>query len=323
MGNAIVIEQHGGPEVLTLRDHDPGEPGEGMLRVKVAAAGVNYIDTYQRSGQYPVGFPYSLGLEGAGVIEAVGRSVSEFSVGHRVVWTSVPGSYASAVLVPAASAVRIPERATTEQAAAVMLQGMTAHYLVNGVRETKQTDVALVHAAAGGTGLLLTQMLKRAGAQVIATCGSEEKAKLVREAGADHVILYRDTDFAAAVRNITDNRGVDVVYDGVGQATFEGSVASLRPRGLLALFGQSSGPVPPFDLGRLALAGSLFITRPTLLHYTQSRAELLLRANAVLAMVAGRGLAVRIGGRFPLAQAADAHRALESRETTGKLLLIP
>lgn len=321
--NAIVIETTGGPEVLALRDHDPGAPGEGMLRVKVTAAGVNYIDTYQRTGLYPVSLPYVLGLEGAGVVEGVGANVSEFVVGDRVAWTSVPGSYATYVNVAALRAVKIPAKATTENAAAVMLQGMTAHYLVHGIREPKTTDVALVHAAAGGTGLLLTQMLKRAGVRVIATCGSEAKAKLVREAGADDVILYRDEDFASQARRLTDGRGVDVVYDGVGQATFDGSLASLCPRGMLALFGQSSGPVPPFDLGRLAIAGSLFITRPTLLHYTQSRAELLLRANAVLAMLAGGGLRVHIGARYPLAQAADAHRALESRATTGKLLLIP
>ncbi len=323
MGKAIVIEAHGGPEVLTLRDHDPGAPMDGMLRVKVAAAGVNYIDTYHRTGLYPVGFPFTMGLEGAGVVEAIGGGVTEFAVGDRVAWTSVPGSYATYVNVPVLRAVKVPKKATTEHAAAVMLQGMTAHYLAHGVREPKTTDVALVHAAAGGTGLLLTQLLKRAGMRVIGTCGSEEKAALVREAGADDVILYRNTDFASDVRRLTDGIGVDVVYDGVGQATFEGSLASLRPRGMLALFGQSSGVVPPLDLARLAALGSLFITRPTLVHYTQSRAEFLLRANAVLSAVAGGGLRVRIGGHHMLDQAADAHRALESRETTGKLLLLP
>lgn len=323
MGDAIVMESVGGPDVLSLRAHDPGEPGEGMLRVKVAAAGVNYIDTYHRTGLYPVGLPYVMGVEGAGTVEAVGDHVTEFAVGDRVAWTSVPGSYATHVNVPVLRAVKVPQRAMIEQAAAVMLQGMTAHYLTHGVRETKRNDVALVHAAAGGTGLLLTQMLKRAGARVIATCGNAEKAKLVRAAGADDVILYRDEDFVGATRKLTDNIGVDVVYDGVGQSTFEGSLASLKQRGMLALFGQSSGPVPPFDLGRLAAYGSLFITRPTLIHYTQSRAELLVRANAVLAALAGGGLSVRVGARFPLAKAADAHRALESRETSGKLLLIP
>lgn len=323
MGNAIVMDGYGGPEVLTLQSHDPGAPPDGILRVKVAFSGVNYIDTYQRTGKYPVGLPYTMGLEGAGTVEAIGPDVTEFAVGDRVAWASVPGSYATHVWVPALRAVKIPAKASTENAAAVMLQGMTAHYLVHGLREPKTTEVALVQAAAGGTGLLLTQLLKRAGLTVIGTCGSEEKAQLAREAGADHVVLYRHEDVAANVRKFTDGRGVDVVYDSVGQATFEGSLASLRPRGLLALFGMSSGAVPPFDLSRLAGSGSLFITRPTLLHYTDSRAELLLRANAVLSALAGGGLRPRIGARFPLSEAADAHRALESRDISGKILLIP
>ncbi len=323
MGQAIFVRETGGPEVLSLEPHEPGEPGSGQVRVRVAAAGLNFIDVYFRAGLYPRSLPFVAGLEGAGVVEAVAPGVRTLAMGDRVAWAAVPGSYADAVIAPESQLVRVPDRVSDEQAAALMLQGMTAHYLVHGTRETRSGDVALVHAAAGGVGLLLIQVLKTAGAEVIGTCSTEEKAKLAREAGADTLILYTECDFSEEVRRITDGRGVDVVYDSVGRTTFEGSLRSLRPRGLLALFGQSSGVVPPFDLNRLNPLGSLFITRPSLAHYTRERAELEQRANHVLGAVADGTLKVRIGARFPLGQAAQAHRALEGRTTSGKVLLIP
>jgi NADPH2:quinone reductase len=323
MGRAIVMEATGGPEVLRATSHDPGPPGGGAVRVKVAAAGVNFIDTYFRTGAYPAPLPFVLGLEGAGEVEGVGPDVHELAVGDRVAWASVPGSYADAVVAPADRLVRVPAGVSLETAAAAMLQGMTAHYLVHGVRETRRGDTALVHAAAGGVGLLLVQMLREAGARVIGTCSTAEKEALAREAGAHEVIRYRDADFADETRRLTAGRGVDVVYDGVGRTTFDGSLRALRVRGLCVLYGQSSGPVPPLDLQRLNQGGSLFVTRPSLTHYTQDRAELDLRAGAVLSAIAAGTLHVRIGARRPLAEAADAHRALEGRATTGKVLLLP
>ena len=323
MGEAIFVREIGGPEVLRLEAHDPGEPGPDAVRVRVAAAGVNFIDIYFRTGVYPRPLPFVCGLEGAGVVETAGAGVSRFAPGDRVAWAGVPGSYASHVIAPADRVVAIPAGVADDVAAASMLQGMTAHYLAHGCRETRPGDVALVHAAAGGTGLLLVQILTRAGATVIGTCSTEEKAALARDAGADHVIRYSEEDFAEAVQRLTDGRGVDVAYDSVGQSTFEGSLRSLRPRGLLVLFGQSSGVVPPFDLNRLNAAGSLFVTRPSLAHYTQDRTELEKRAAAVLRAVADGELAIRIGAEFPLTRAADAQRALESRATAGKLLLRP
>ena len=323
MSKAVVINETGGPEVMKLEEHDPGAPGPGQVRVKLAACGVNFIDVYFRTGLYPRPLPFVAGMEGAGTVEAVGPDVEELDPGDCVAWAGVPASYAEAVVAPAERVVSLPEGVDEEVAAAAMLQGMTAHYLVHSVRETWDGDVALVHAAAGGVGLLLTQMLKREGVIVIGTCSTEEKAKLARDAGADHVVLYTEEDFAEAARDITDGRGVDVVYDSVGQSTFDGSLASLRPRGLLALYGQSSGPVPPFELQRLNNQGSLFVTRPSLAHYTQDREELTVRADALFSDIAGGELDVRIGARFPLAEAAPAHRALEGRRTTGKVLLIP
>jgi NADPH2:quinone reductase len=322
MPHAIIARETGGPEVLRLEPTPPAEPGPGQARVAVAAAGVNFIDVYFRTGLYPRPLPYVAGLEGAGVVEAAGEGVGLRS-GDRVAWASAPGSYASHVVAPAAQLVRVPEGVALDVAAASMLQGMTAHYLVHGCRTTRAGDFALVHAAAGGVGLLLIQLLAQAGATVIGTCSSAEKEKLAREAGAAHVLRYDREPSADEVRRISDGRGCDVVYDSVGQATFEGSLRSLRPRGLLVLFGQSSGPVPPFELGRLNALGSLFVTRPSLAHYTADRAELELRAGAVLGAVAAGRLAVRIGARFPLAEAAEAQRALEGRGTTGKVLLIP
>lgn len=322
MPQAIWIHQTGGPEVMRLQEHDPGAPGPGQVRVRVAAAGVNFIDVYFRTGLYPRPLPYVAGLEGAGTIEAAGPDVAGLAPGDRVAWASVPGSYAEAVLAPARAVVRVPDAVPDAEAAAVMLQGMTAHYLVNGVRTTRPGDTALVHAAAGGTGLLLVQTLRRAGARVIGTCSTPEKAALARAAGADPVIPYRDRDFVEATRAATQGRGVDVVYDSVGRTTFEGSLRCLRPRGLLVLFGQSSGTVEPFDLRRLN-EGSLFVTRPSLAHYVAQREELEERARSVLDALARGELDVRIGARFPLARAADAHRALEGRETSGKVVLIP
>jgi len=323
MTDAVRVGETGGPEVLRLEASPLAEPGPGQARVAVAAAGVNFIDVYFRTGLYPRPLPFVAGLEGAGVVEAVGAGVAGLAPGDRVAWSSAPGSYARHVIAPAAQLVRVPDAVPLDVAAASMLQGMTAHYLVHGCRTTRPDDVALVHAAAGGVGLLLIQMLVAAGARVIGTCSSEEKEKLARAAGAAHVVRYDRQDFAEEVRRIGAGRGCDVVYDSVGRSTFEGSLRSLRPRGLLVLFGQSSGPVPPFDLGRLNALGSLFVTRPSLAHYTADRAELELRAGAVLDAVGAGRLAVRIGARFPLAEAAAAHRALEGRRTTGKVLLVP
>jgi NADPH2:quinone reductase len=319
----IVVSKTGGPEVLELRDQMVGDPAPGQVRVRCTAVGVNFIDVYFRTGLYPRPLPFVAGLEGAGRIEAVGADVVGLAAGDRVAWSSVPGSYAEQVVAPAASLVRVPDGVGDRTAAAAMLQGMTAHYLAHGVRETRPGDVALVHAAAGGAGLLTVQLLARAGATVIGTCSTPEKESLARAAGCAHVVRYTETDFAQEVKRITQGRGVDVVYDSVGRTTFEGSLACLRPRGLLVLFGQSSGPVPPFELGRLNALGSLFVTRPSLAHYTQGRAELELRAGEVLRAIEKGALKIRIGAEFPLAEAAAAHRALEGRETTGKVLLIP
>jgi NADPH2:quinone reductase len=323
VARAIVVSAHGGPEVLRVESRDPGAPGPGQVRVAVRAAGVNFIDVYFRTGLYPRPTPFVAGLEGAGRVEAVGSGVAELAPGDRVAWASAPGSYAEHVVAPASQLVKVPDGVSDEVAAAAMLQGMTAHYLTHGVRATRPGDVALVHAAAGGTGLLLVQLLARAGARVIGTCSSAEKEALARRAGCDEVVRYRDADFAAAARAATGGRGVDVVYDSVGATTFDRSLQSLRPRGLLVLFGQSSGPVPPFDLQRLNAGGSLFVTRPSLAHYVATRAELEERAGAVLGAAARGELEVRIGARFPLAEAAAAQRALEGRGTTGKVLLVP
>jgi NADPH:quinone reductase len=323
MGRAIVVHETGGPEVLRLEEHDPGEPGAGKVRVRVAAAGVNFVDVYFRTGLYQRPLPFVAGLEGAGVIDRVGAGVTGFRAGDGVAWASVPGSYADAVVAPPELLVHVPAGVDDDVAAAAMLQGMTAHYLVHGTRTTRPGDTALVHAAAGGVGLLLVQMLKAAGARVLGTCSTEEKAALVRDAGADDVVLYTREDFQAAARRFTGGTGVDVVYDAVGKTTFDGSLASLRPRGLLVLYGQASGPVPPFELRRLSDLGSLFVTRPSLMHYTATRPEFEAHAGAVFDAIAAGKLHVRIGARFALAEAAEAHRALEGRSTTGKVLLIP
>ena len=318
---AIQVREVGGPEKLVPTEIAIADPGPGFARIRLERVGVNFIDTYHRTGLYPLPLPFVPGVEGAGVVEAVGPDVREVAIGDRVAFALVPGSYAGACLAPARQLVRIPAALSFDLAAATLLQGMTAHYLTHGVRAPRPGDTALVHAAAGGTGGLLIQCLKAAGAKVMGTCSSEEKARLARAAGADEVVLYDREDFRARAREWTGGRGVDVVYDSVGRSTFEGSLGSLRPRGLLCLFGQASGPVPPFDLGRLNGAGSLFVTRPSLGHYVATRAELEERAAWVFDGLTDGSLKQSIAGHYALADAATAHRDLESRRTMGKLLL--
>jgi NADPH2:quinone reductase len=320
---AIQIQQTGGPEVLTLADIPVPTLKAGEALVKVHASGINFIDVYYREGRYKTELPFIDGQEGAGIVEAVGEGVSEFKPGDAVVWCHVLGSYAQYAAVPLAMLVHVPQNLDLKLAAAVMLQGMTAHYLAHSTFPLKSGDTALVHAAAGGTGLLLTQMASQAGARVIATVSTEEKAKLAREAGAAEVILYTQADFEVETKKLTDGRGVDVVYDSVGRTTFDKSLNVLRPRGMMVLYGGSSGPVPPFDLIGLSTRGSLFVTRPTLKHYTLTRDELLARAGAVLATVEAGNLKVRMEHTYPLSEARQAHLDLEGRKTTGKLLLIP
>jgi NADPH2:quinone reductase len=323
MIRAIRVSRAGGPEVMELAQLPRTDPGPGEALVRVEAAGVNFIDVYHRSGAYAREPPFGLGEEGAGVVEAVGPGVSEPCVGDRVAWAGAAGSYATHVVARAGALVPVPAGVTPAQAAAAMLQGMTAHYLARATFPLKSGDVCLVHAAAGGVGLLLVQMAKAAGATVIGTTSTEDKAELAREAGADHVVLYSREAFDEAARARTGGRGVDVVYDSVGASTFDKSLLCLRPRGMLVLFGQSSGRVPPLDLQVLNARGSLFVTRPTLRDYVATRAELLERAGAVLGGVAAGTLRVRVHATYPLARAADAHRALESRQTSGKVLLVP
>lgn len=319
---AIEIQQVGGPDVLKLADIPTPTPKTGEALVKVHASGVNFVDVYFREGRYKKDLPFVGGQEGAGVVEAVGDGVLDLKPGDPVAWSSVPGSYAEYAVVPAAHLVKVPGGLDLKLAAAVMLQGMTAHYLAYSTFALKPGDVALVHAAAGGVGLLLTQMATQAGARVIATVSTEEKAKLAREAGAAEVILYTTSDFEAETKRLTEGRGVDVVYDSVGKVTFEKSLNCLRPRGMMVLYGGSSGVVPPFDLIELSSRGSLFVTRPSLKDYTATRTELLSRAEAVLGAVQGN-LKVRLEHLYPLADARQAHLDLEGRVTTGKLLLIP
>jgi len=320
--HAVRIHEHGGPEVLRYEEVPTPTPGEGQALVRLVACGVNFIDIYQRKGLYKIELPATLGQEGAGVVEAVGPGVSEVKPGDRVAYSNVLGSYAEYVLVPANRLVPIPDGVTYQQAAAAMLQGMTAHYLVTSTYPLKPGDTCLVHAAAGGVGLLLVQMAKRRGATVIGTVSTEEKARLAREAGADHVILYTQQDFEQEVLRITDGRKVQVVYDSVGKDTFDKSLNCLALRGMLVLYGQSSGPVAPFDPQVLAQKGSLFLTRPVLWHHTTTREELLWRAGDVLGWVRSGELKLRIDRALPLSQAAEAQRALEGRETTGKVLLL-
>jgi NADPH2:quinone reductase len=323
MPTAVQIRQTGGPEVLEASEVEVGDPGPREILVDVAAAGVNYIDTYQRSGLYPIPTPFVLGMEGAGTVAAVGGEVTEFAPGDRVAWQGHLGSYTQRALVPADLAAKVPDGVSDDVAAAAMLQGFTAHYLLASTYEVKPGDNILVHAAAGGVGLLLVQLAKARGARVIGTVSTAEKEQLAREAGADDVIRYDEVDFAEVTRKLTGGEGVDVVYDGVGKSTVDGSLASLKPRGLLALFGAASGPVPPIDPQRLNSGGSLFLTRPTIVHYTRTKEERDWRAREVFGAITDGSLNIRIGGRYPLADARQAHEDLEARKSTGKLLLIP
>lgn len=320
---AVRVHKYGGSEVLMLEDIPVPEPKAGEARVKIEAIGVNFIDIYQRTGLYPLQTPFTAGSEGAGVIDAVGDGVTKVKKGDRVAYAMVLGSYAEYATVPVWRLVPVPTNVDAKSAAAIMLQGMTAHYLTYSTYPLKQGETALVHAAAGGVGLLLIQIAKMRGARVIGTVSTEQKAQLARQAGADDVILYTQTDFLAEVKKLTDGKGVHVVYDSVGATTFDKSLDCLRPRGYLVLFGQSSGPVPPFDPGKLAGKGSLFLTRPSLAHYTLDRAELLQRSGDLFNWLASGKLKLRVESTFPMANAAEAHRQLEGRQTTGKVILFP
>ena len=319
----IQISEQGGPEVMEWRELPDPEAGPGEIVVDVAAAGLNYIDTYQRSGLYPVQLPFTPGLEGSGTVVSVGEGVTGPSPGERVAWTASIGSYAHRVKMPADNAVTVPEGVDLETAAAVPLQGMTAHYLAIDTFPLSAGDRCLVHAGAGGVGLLLIQIAKLRGAEVFTTVGTPEKAELAAAAGADHTILYRDVDFADAITEIAGERPLDVVYDGVGKSVFAQSLTLLRPRGMMVTFGNASGPVDPVSPLDLSANGSIFLTRPTLFHYVASHDELQRRADDLFGWIADGKLDIRIGARFDLAAASDAHRALEGRQTTGKVLLIP
>jgi NADPH:quinone reductase len=321
---AIRVNENGGPEVLSYEDLEILEPGPGQARVRLAASGVNFIDTYQRTGTYPMDLPFTLGQEGAGEIEAVGEGVEEVSPGDYVAFANVMGAYAEYIVVPAERLV--PFNVTLVEArlaAAVMLQGMTAHYLTHSTFPLEEGQTALVHAAAGGVGLLLCQLAKMRGATVIGTVGTEEKAELAKGVGADEVIIYTEQDFVEETERITNGEGVDVVYDSVGKDTFDDSLDVLRPRGYMVLFGASSGPVPPLDPQILNQKGGLFLTRPALAHYTATREELLWRAQSLFSWIGQNNLDVRIGGTYELPDAEQAHRDLEGRKTTGKLILLP
>ena len=325
MAHALVVTRHGGREVLEVQPQERPTPGEGEVLVEVTASGVNFIDVYQREGVYPLATPFTLGMEGAGRVVETGPGVEDVAVGDIVAWAMTTGSAASYAVLPARVVVPVPEGVDPVVAAAAMLQGMTAQFLTTDTYPVRPGTVALVHAAAGGVGQLLVQMLKAKGATVVATAGSQAKCETARARGADHVIDYSQVDdLAAAVRAFTpDGRGVDVAYDGVGASTFDASLASLRPRGTLAVFGAASGAVPPVDVQRLNAGGSLFLTRPSLAHHVADRGELLARAGEVLGAVADGSLEVAIGGRYPLTDAGAAYEALEGRATEGKLVLIP
>jgi NADPH2:quinone reductase len=320
---AIRLHATGDPDVLQLDDIPTPEPGPGEVRVKLEAIGLNFIEVYRRTGQYPLTLPAILGSEAAGTVDAVGSGVTELRPGDRVASAGLPTAYAEYAVVPAWLLLPIPEGITMPVAAAALLQGMTAHYLTHSTFPLRAGQTALVHAAAGGVGALLTQIATRQGARVLATVSTEEKAQVARESGASEIIFYTQTDFAAETRRLTGGAGVDVVYDSVGKTTFDQSLECLRPRGMLVLYGQSSGAVPPLDPQVLNRKGSLFLTRPTLAHYIQDRAELLWRANDLFGWIEQGALTVRVDRTFPLAEAAAAHRYLESRAARGKVLLIP
>jgi NADPH:quinone reductase len=320
---AIRVVRPGGRETLQLMALPEPRPERGQLLIAIEFAGVNFIDVYYRQGLYPVARPFTPGTEAAGTVIDVGADVNDFRVGDRVAYQGVMGAYAERAVVPADRVIRLPDNVSTRQAAALMLQGLTAHYLATSTYALKTSDTCLVHAAAGGVGLLLCQLAKLRGAQVIGTVSTERKAESARGAGADHLIQYTTQDFVAETRRLTGNHGVQVVYDSVGRVTFEQSLACLAPRGLMVLFGQSSGPVAPFNPQVLNQGGSLYLTRPTLAHYVATRPELLSRAGELFGLLGSDRLAVRIDRELPLKDVAEAHRALESRETMGKILLIP
>jgi NADPH:quinone reductase len=320
---AIRVHEPGGPEALRLDELPEPRPGAGEALVAIEAAGLNFIDVYFRKGLYQAALPLTLGLEGAGTVVAVGSAVEDVRVGDRVAYTSVPGAYAQYVVAPSSRLVVLPAGISTKQGAAAMLQGTTAHYLATACWPLRSGDACLVHAAAGGVGLLLCQIAKLRGARVLATVSSAEKAVLARRAGADEVILYSEQDFEAEVKRLTEGRGVQVVYDGVGRTTFEKGLRCIAPRGLMVLYGQASGPVAPLDPQELSARGSLFLTRPTLAHYMLTRADLVARANDVFGWIRDGQLTLRVDREYALADAAQAHRALEGRETAGKVLLIP
>lgn len=325
---AVIVQSPGGPDVLEVAEVPEPVPGPGQVLARTAAAGVNFIDTYRRSGVYPTDLPGVPGVEGAGTVTAVGPGVTALAVGDRIAWAEAPGSYAEQVLVHVDNALPVPDGVPDDVAAALPLQGMTAHYLAGSTFPVQPGQDLLVHAAAGGVGLLLTQLATARGGRVIGTVSTPEKEELARAAGAAEVIRYTEledltADLPTEVRRLTGGAGVHAVYDGVGASTFDASLASLRPRGMLVLFGGSSGQVPAFDLQRLNSAGSVYVTRPNLLHYTASREETVGRATELFAAVADGRLDVRIGARFPLEEAAQAHRALEGRASTGKIVLVP
>jgi NADPH:quinone reductase len=320
---AIQILKTGGPEVLTLCEIPTPVPGKGEALIGIEASGVNFIDTYHREGRYPAALPYTLGQEAAGTVVSTGPDVTSVKPGDHVAWCGIPGTYAEFAVAPVDRIVPVPTGVSSPQAAAAILQGMTAHYLAQSTYKIQSGDEVLIHAGAGGTGLLLTQIAKSLGARVLTTVSTEEKAALSRAAGADDVIFYTQTDFAAEVKRLTSGRGLPVVYDSVGKSTFEQSLTCLRARGILVLFGGSSGAVPPFDLIRLSTLGSLYVTRPTLKDYVATRADLMARAANVFGAVAAGTLKLRLEHTYPLANAAQAHRDIASRRTTGKLILIP
>ena len=320
---AIQVQKPGGPEALTLVDIPVPKPKSNEVLVKISAAGINFIDVYFREGRYPAALPFIPGQEASGIVSEAGAEVKSFKPGDRVAYAGVMGAYAEYAAVPADRLVRVPEGITQQQAAAAMLQGMTAHYLVYDTYPLNEGETVLIHAAAGGVGLLLVQMAKNIGARVLATTGTEDKAKLAREAGADEVIVYSQQDFEAETKRLTGGKGVHVIYDGVGKTTFDKDLNILRPRGYLVLFGAASGAVPPFDLAKLAQKGSLYITRPTLVNYIATHDELQHRASQVLNMISNGALKLRIEHVYPLRDVQQAHRDLEARKTTGKLIVIP
>ena len=323
MAKAIRFHKQGGPEVLQVDDVPVGDPGPGQVRIRHTAIGVNFVDTYQRSGLYPMQTPAIAGNEGAGVVEAVGKGVKELKVGDRVAYTGLPGSYCEARVVPADRMVKLPKGISDEQAASMMLKGLTVHYLIHSTYKVKKGDTVLWHAAAGGVGSIATQWLKKLGVNTIGTVGSEEKAQLARAHGCKYVINYSTENFVEKVKEITKGKKVPVVYDSVGKSTWEGSLESLQPRGLIVSFGNASGPVPPVNLGILSSKGSLYVTRPTLATYIAARADLVKRSNDLFSVVKSGKVKIETTARYKLADAAQAHRDLEGRKTTGSVVLIP